>query len=77
MSSDQAIQLLAVLSGFLAAGTLFYGTISIPDKERSYDGETDREKARESRNRILQAIGIPATCISFVCQLVLIFVPMN
>jgi len=77
MSSYQAIQLLAVLSGLLAAGTLFYGTINIPDKDRSWDGETDHEKVRESRNRVLQTIGIPATGISFLCQLILIFLPMS
>jgi hypothetical protein len=77
MSSYQAIQLLAVLSGLLAAGTLFYGTINVPDKDRSWDGEADHEKAREKRNRVLLAIGIPATGITFLCQLILIFLPTS
>jgi hypothetical protein len=77
LSINQVIQLVAVVSGVVAAGTLFYGSIGTPEQEKTWDGESPREKQRERRNRVLIGIGIPATLISFGCQLALIFMLSN
>ncbi len=77
MSLSQLFQLIGAISGFVAAATLFYGAIEVPLHKRTWNGEAPHEKAREVRNRILQRIGIPATLLSFIAQMALIFLPIR
>lgn len=77
MTWAQIIQLVSVLTGFVAAGTLFYGAIGIKPQDETWDGVAPHELARERRNKVLVSIGIPATAIAFVCQIALIFWPTN
>ena len=73
----QATQVVAVLSGFTAALTLFYGSIGVPEHMQSYKGETPQEKRWRLRQAIMKWIGIPAATISVACQLAVIFWPVN
>ena len=77
MSLVQATQVFAVLSGFTAALTLFYGSIGVPEHMQSWKGETPQEKRWRLRQAIMKWIGIPAATISVVCQLAVIFWPAN
>jgi hypothetical protein len=63
------LQLVAIVSGLVAALTLFYGSIGVPFHMQSYGGETPREKRWQLRQGIMKWIGIPAAFISAFCQL--------
>lgn len=73
MSLVQAAQVVAVLSGFTAALTLFYGSIGVPEHMQSWKGKTPQEKRWRLRQAIMKWIGIPAATISVACQLAIIF----
>lgn len=65
MSSDiLTLQVVGIVSGLVAALTLFYGSIGVPFREQTWDGETAAERRWELRQKIMKWIGIPA---AFIC----------
>lgn len=64
----QAIQLLAIASGFVAAMTLFGASLAVPWNMQSWDGETNEEKRFRRRRQIMKWIGIPSAVLSATCQ---------
>jgi hypothetical protein len=68
VSSTQAVQLAAVITGLIAALTLFYGSVGVPHEMQSWKGQTGVEKRWRTRQAIMKWIGIPAAVISAICQ---------
>ena len=73
---QQIAQLIAILTGLLAAVTLFYGSLGIPWESQSWSGESPREKALKRRNQVLAWVGLPALFISGGCQLAVTLWPL-
>ena len=77
MSMLQVIQLVAVVTGFTAALTLFYGSIGVPWQLQSWGGQTSDEQRWRRRQAIMKWIGMPAATISALSQSAAIFWPAN
>ncbi len=71
------LQVAAALGAYIAALTLFYGSIGVPPEIQTWDGTSRREQALRARQTTMKWIGIPAATVAFACQLALIFWPTN
>jgi hypothetical protein len=65
-----ALNLVSVVAGAAAALLLYWASLSVPWKLRSWTGETPVEKRYERIQHIMAWVGIPCVLIAAVCQAV-------
>jgi hypothetical protein len=73
----QIFELISVVTAFASGMLLYYGSLGVPWKSQSWDGETERERAIERRQKFMVWIGIPSAAISLASQLFVILVLSN
>jgi hypothetical protein len=69
-----ALNLMSVVTGAAAALLLYWGSLSVPWKIRSWTGETPAEQHYERARRIMKWIGIPCVFIAAICQVIVAIV---
>jgi hypothetical protein len=52
---------------------LYWGSLGVPWKLRSWSGQTTNEKLKERRQRIMAFVGIPCVFIGAGCQIAALF----
>jgi hypothetical protein len=72
-----ALNVLSVATGAAAALLLYWGSLGIPWKLRSWSGETPIEKRYERTQRIMAWVGIPCVIVAAGCQLAAILLGSN
>jgi len=72
-----ALNLAIVVAGAAAALLLYWGSLSVPWKLRSWKGETPIEKRYELTQRIMAWLGIPCVFIAAACQIAAIWLSAN
>jgi hypothetical protein len=68
----QIFEIVSVGAAFVSAMTLYYGSLGIPDEEKTWKGQTPRELATKRRQKVMAWIGLPCAVLAFVSQLVVI-----
>jgi hypothetical protein len=66
------LNLISILTGSAAALLLYWGSLGVPWKLRSWSGETNVEKRYERTQRIMAWVGNPCVFIAAGCQIAII-----
>lgn len=75
--AESCLQVAAAVGAYIAALTLFYGSLGIPPEMQTWDGTSAREQALRARQTAMKWVGIPAATLAVACQLALIFWQAN
>jgi hypothetical protein len=62
------LNLTSIVAGAAAALLLYWGSLGVPWKLRSWTGETLIERSYERTQRIMKWVGIPCVFIAAGCQ---------
>ncbi len=65
-----ALNLTSAFTGGAAALLLYWGSLSVPWKLRTFSGETAVEQRYERTRRMMQWVGIPCVFIAVICQVI-------
>jgi hypothetical protein len=63
-----SLNLVSVIASMVSAFCLYWASLTVPWKLRSYGGETPVEKKYDRTQRIMAWIGLPCVVIAGVCQ---------
>lgn len=66
------LNIVSVVASAAAALLLYWGSLGVPWKLRSWTGETTVERRYERTQRIMACVGIPCVFIAAACQITVI-----
>ena len=72
-----AMNLISITAGTAAALLLYWGSLGLPWKLRSWTGDTAIEKRYESVQRLMAWVGIPCVFIAAACQAAIVLFAPN
>ncbi|MGH7090488.1 MAG: hypothetical protein ACREFQ_16450, partial [Stellaceae bacterium] len=72
-----ALNLISIATGAAAALLLYWGSLGVPWKLRSWTGETTIEKRYERTQRMMAWVGIPCVFVAAACQAAVVIAGSN
>jgi hypothetical protein len=72
LTLKQGLELTSVIFAFISGMTLYYAGLGVPDEDKSWKGQTPKERAIKRRQTVMAWLGIPAAVVALIAQIAVI-----